>query len=69
MVEELWIFKEIADMAASEWCHVAQGTPSINAYHSGCNLGAAKQSLTSRTHKSASLGYFRWKSKMAAHVL
>ena len=64
MVEELWIFKEIADMVASDWCHLSLGTPSINPSHSGCKVGCTKPKPYKLGPLSASQTEFRWFSEM-----
>ena len=61
MVEELWIFKENAELAASDWCHVSLGTPSIYLTNLGATWDIPNLSLTSMAHCQPLWDVFRWK--------
>ena len=43
-------FQRIADLAASDWCHVSLGTPSIYLTNLGAIWGIPNLSLTSMAH-------------------
>jgi hypothetical protein len=50
MVEELWIFKENADLAASDWCHASRVPIALTLTMLGANWGKPSLGLTVWTH-------------------